>query len=50
MILVNHPAFARVQKQLDVAQLCWEIRSVNHRYLDVSFRLPEAFFVFRASA
>lgn len=36
-------AFARVQKQLDVAQLCWEIRSVNHRYLDVSFRLPEAF-------
>lgn len=36
-------AFARVQKQLDVAQLCWEIRSVNHRYLDASFRLPEAF-------
>ncbi|RUR08431.1 YicC/YloC family endoribonuclease [Legionella sp. km772] len=36
-------AFARAQKQLDVAQLCWEIRSVNHRYLDVSFRLPETF-------
>lgn len=36
-------AFARVQKQLDVGQLCWEIRSVNHRYLDVSFRLPESF-------
>ena len=36
-------AFARAQKQLDVAQLCWEIRSVNHRYLDVSFRLPESF-------
>ena len=36
-------AFARVQKGLDSAHLCWEIRSVNHRYLDVFFRLPEPF-------
>lgn len=36
-------AFARVQKQLDAGIFCWEIKSVNHRYLDVSFRLPEAF-------
>ncbi|KTD32997.1 putative stress-induced protein [Legionella nautarum] len=36
-------AFARVQKQLDTGIFCWEIRSVNHRYLDVSFRLPDAF-------
>lgn len=36
-------AFARMQKELDAANLCWEIRSVNHRYLDVSFRLPEPF-------
>jgi uncharacterized protein (TIGR00255 family) len=36
-------AFARMQKQVDVTQLCWEIRSVNHRYLDASFRLPESF-------
>ncbi len=36
-------AFARVQKQIDAGQLCWEIRSVNHRYLDISFRLPEPF-------
>ncbi|EHL31738.1 YicC/YloC family endoribonuclease [Legionella drancourtii] len=36
-------AFARVQKQIDAGNLCWEIRSVNHRYLDVSFRLPEPF-------
>lgn len=35
-------AFARVQIQLDEITLCWEIKSVNHRYLDVSFRLPEA--------
>jgi uncharacterized protein (TIGR00255 family) len=36
-------AFTRVQKQLDTGILCWEIKSVNHRYLDVSFRLPDAF-------
>ncbi len=36
-------AFARSQKQLETGNLCWEIRSVNHRYLDVSFRLPESF-------
>lgn len=36
-------AFARVQKQIEVGVLCWEIRSVNHRYLDSSFRLPESF-------
>ena len=36
-------SFARSQKQVDAGHLCWEIRSVNHRYLDVSFRLPEQF-------
>ena len=30
-------AFARVEKETFV----WEIRSVNHRYLDASFRMPE---------
>lgn len=34
-------AFARVQKQLESGHLIWEVRSVNHRYLDVSFRMPE---------
>lgn len=36
-------AFARCQKQFDTLNLCWEIRSVNHRYLDISLRLPEPF-------
>lgn len=36
-------AFARTQNQTETGQLCWEIRTVNHRYLDVSFRLPESF-------
>lgn len=35
-------AFARWQTQKDSHFFCWEIRSVNHRYLDVSFRLPDS--------
>lgn len=34
-------AFARGQIQLESAIFCWEIRSVNHRFLDTSLRLPE---------
>lgn len=36
-------AFARSQAQVNGLELVWELRSVNHRYLDVSFRLPESF-------
>ncbi|KTC98904.1 YicC/YloC family endoribonuclease [Legionella erythra] len=36
-------AFARAQAQVEATTLCWEIRSVNHRYQDISFRLPEIF-------
>ncbi|WP_423823174.1 YicC/YloC family endoribonuclease [Salinisphaera sp. SPP-AMP-43] len=34
--------FARSQSQGEWGELVWELRSVNHRYLDVSPRLPEA--------
>ena len=34
-------AFARVQVQESWGGLVWEIRSVNHRYLEPQFRLPE---------
>jgi uncharacterized protein (TIGR00255 family) len=34
-------AFARAQKEFETGSFCWEIRSVNHRYLDLFFRLPE---------
>jgi uncharacterized protein (TIGR00255 family) len=34
-------AFARVSRQSDWGALTWEIRSVNQRYLEPSFRLPE---------
>ena len=33
--------FARRQASGEWGQLAWELRTVNHRYLDVSFRLPE---------
>ncbi|MEQ8953051.1 MAG: YicC/YloC family endoribonuclease [Gammaproteobacteria bacterium] len=36
-------AFARQQVELDWGTLVWELRSVNHRYLETSFRLPELF-------
>jgi uncharacterized protein (TIGR00255 family) len=33
--------FARESADADVGALTWEIRAVNHRYLDVQFRLPD---------
>lgn len=35
--------FGQVEIELPGVQLQWEVRSVNHRYLDVQFRLPEGF-------
>lgn len=34
-------AFARRERQEEWGVLVWELRSVNHRYLEVSLRLPE---------
>ena len=36
-------AFARSELSTDQGNLAWELRSVNHRYLEVTLRLPEAF-------
>lgn len=36
-------AFARHEEQTELGTLNWEIRSVNHRYLEVAFRLEESF-------
>ena len=35
--------YAREEHQAEWGRLTFELRSVNHRYLDVSFRLPEEF-------
>ena len=34
-------AFARLEDAGDWGHAVWEIRTVNHRYLDISIRLPE---------
>lgn len=34
-------AFARQEISTKEVDLCWEIRSVNHRYLDFSLKIPE---------
>ena len=34
-------AFASAQARHDWGSLSWEVRSINHRYLEANFRLPE---------
>lgn len=36
-------AFSRQQQEQEWGSLTWEIRSVNHRYLETNVRLPESF-------
>ena len=40
-MLRSMTAFARIESQHEQGGVQWEIRSVNHRYLDVGVRLPE---------
>lgn len=40
-MLCSMTGFARVEDVCDQGNVSWEIRSVNHRYLEVNFRLPE---------
>ncbi len=34
-------AFARREVDLPAGNVCWELRSVNHRYLEIGLRLPD---------
>ncbi len=40
-MLRSMTGFARAERAMSAGLLAWEIRSVNHRYLEVSLRLPE---------
>ena len=40
-MLHSMTGFARETADAEIGALTWEIRAVNHRYLDVQFRLPE---------
>ncbi|MFC1688396.1 YicC/YloC family endoribonuclease [Pseudomonadota bacterium] len=35
--------FASAERQFPFGRLTWELRSVNHRYLEIGFRVPEEF-------
>jgi uncharacterized protein (TIGR00255 family) len=41
-------AFARLEERHTAGTLCWELRTVNHRYLELSPRLPDEFRVLDA--
>ena len=40
-MLHSMTGFARESVETEIGTLTWEIRAVNHRYLDVQFKLPE---------
>lgn len=42
-MLYSMTAFARRELSINEGVLSWEIRSVNHRYLEHTFKLPETF-------
>ena len=42
-VVYSMTAFARNSSECEHGRFTWEIRSVNHRYLEPHFRLPEAF-------
>ncbi len=42
-MVMSMTAFARHKSSGDWGSAVWEIRSVNHRYLDLFYRLPEGF-------
>lgn len=42
-MILSMTAFGRASTQQEWGQAVWELRSVNHRYLDLSFKMPEGF-------
>jgi len=41
--MLSMTAFSRQQADREWGSLTWELRSINHRYLETSVRLPESF-------
>ena len=41
MMITSMTAFARGSQGAEWGRLTWEIRTANHRYLEISFRLPD---------
>ena len=47
-MLRSMTGFARAERTTAAGLLAWEIRGVNHRYLELSLRLPEELRAFEA--
>lgn len=43
IMLSSMTGFATYQSETEDVQITWEIKTVNHRYLDMSIRLPDAY-------
>ncbi len=43
MWIKSMTAFAGAEREIGLWAFSWEIRSVNHRYLDIALRLPDSF-------
>jgi uncharacterized protein (TIGR00255 family) len=39
--MISMTGFAREEQQSEQASFSWELRSINHRFLEISLRLPE---------
>lgn len=48
-MIASMTAFGRTEVDGEAGHIIWEIRSVNHRYLEVSIRLPEELRMLEAS-
>ena len=46
---VSMTAFGRTEEATEIGNILWEIRSVNHRYLEINTRLPEELRMLEAS-
>ena len=41
LMLYSMTGFSRQSTESSLGTLTWELRAVNHRYLDVQFKIPE---------
>jgi len=48
-MIASMTAFGRSESNIDVGHIIWEIRTVNHRYLEINLRLPEELRMLEAS-
>ena len=48
-MIASMTAFGRTEETVENGHILWEIRSVNHRYLEISTRLPEDFRMLEAT-